>query len=369
MNTGETFANAIRRKTRLSRREITEASNESVHPDRRSGVCLNEGSLGDGRVTMVVTCPTGSAMAASLAYEGPTARKAVALALALGVQFLCVGCERAETLNAADSLDGAVCPFSIYWPPRDSHENPPASARPLLRGTVALNAKQMPSGGAEVRLVVTITRPSEETDRQFWNSQLAFADIAWMDEVRVWDADAKWLWPNLPYLLRLPGQERIERYGGTDPGKHVDNDFAAVLIRKSDAHGQTEALETKDAPLVSAEWRAEGMAKTDLQTIVHVAKSDPFLLHLGADNRPARGQVKVWLIYADFLGARPPRTWPKEREWAGGILAYFEIDWEVMPGHGCRGTVCQKTPEESTRFKWAEWASGAAQVRLSDAVK
>lgn len=308
-------------------------------------------------------------MAASSAHDRRNSRSLIALALALGVQFLGAGCDRTEALTAADTLDGAVCPFNVYWPPRDPQENPPASAKPLLRGSLALDAKQTPDGGAEVRLVVTITRPSEETDRQFWNSELAFADIAWMDEVRVWDADEKWLWPNLPYLLRLPGQERVERYGGTDPGKHVDNDFAAVLIREYDAHGQAEALETKDAPLVSAEWHAEGMSKTDLQTIVHIAKSDPFLLHLGGDNRLARGQVRVWLIYADFLGARPPRTWPKEREWAGGILAYFEIDWERLLGHGCRVVVRQKRPEEGTRFKWAEWAPGTAQARLSDMSK
>jgi hypothetical protein len=308
-------------------------------------------------------------MAVTSAHDRPSSDWVIALALALCVQFLCVGCDRGETLAAVDSLDGALCPFDIYWPPRDPQADLPVSARPLLRGSLALDAKQTSRGGAEVGLVLTVTRPSEETDRQFWNSQLAFADIAWMDEVRVWDADAKWLWPNLPYLLRLPGQERIERYGGTDPAKHVDNDFAAVLIRKYDARGKAEVLETKDAPLVSAEWHAEGMAKTDLQTIMHVAKSDPFLLHLGADSRPARGQLKVWLIYADFLGARPPRTWPKEREWAGGILAYFEIDWETSPGHGCRGIVRQKRPEQGTRFKWAEWASGTAQVRLSDVTK
>ena len=288
------------------------------------------------------------------------------MALALGVEFLCVGCDRTETLTAADSLDGAVCPFSIYWPPRDPQDNPPAWAKPLLRGSLALDSQQVARGGAEVRLVVTVTRPSDETDRQFWNSELAFADIAWMDEVRVWDEDTKWLWPNLPYLLRLPGQERIERYGGTDPGKHVDNDFAAVLIRKYDSRGEVEASETKDAPLVSAEWHAEGMAKADLQTIVHVAKSDPFLLHLGADDCPARGQVKVWLVYADFLGTEPPRTWPSEREWAGGILAYFEIDWETLPGHGCRGIVRHTRPKEGTKFNWAEWVADTAQVRLSD---
>jgi hypothetical protein len=289
------------------------------------------------------------------------------------VQVLIAGCHRAESLPAAEKLDRAQCPFDIYWPPRDPHDNSVAATKPLLRGTLDLDVKQAILGGAELRLILTIKRPSAEDDRQFWNTQLAFADIAWMNEVRVWDADGKWLWPNLPYLLRLFGEERIERYGGMDPGKHVDNDFAAVLIRKYDAGGTVETFETKGSPLVSAEWHPEGAGDTDGQTTVHVAKSDTFLLHLGAENQPARGQVKVWLIYADFLGARPPRTWPKDREWAGGVLAYFEIDWETSPGQDCRGVLRHKKPDEGTGFKWAKWVTRApgsteseASIRLTD---
>ena len=310
---------------------------------------------------------------AAIADERPSHLGSMLLVLAVAQQTLSVGCQRAETLAGAEKLEGAACAFDIYWPPRDPQDAAPASAQPLLRGSLALEAKPAARGGAELRLVVTMTRPSEEVDRQFWNSQLAFADIAWMKEVRVWDAEGEWLWPNLPYLLRLPGQERVERYGGLDPGKNVDNDFAAVLIRKYDASGKVESSETKDAPLVSAEWHAEQGADTDLQTIVHLAKSDAFVLHLGGADQPARGQLKVWLIYADFLGARPPRTWPKEREWAGGILAHFEIDWETSPGQDCRGIVNHKRPEAGTRFKWAEWvvrtpgsAESEAKFRLSD---
>ena len=303
-------------------------------------------------------------------------RTSIPLVLAPAVLALMIGCHRSKTLAAAESLDGAASDFAIYWPPTDPQENPVASVLPLLRGTLALDTKQTTGGPAELRLVITITRPSAEGDRQFWNSQLAFADIDWMGEVRVWDAESKWLWPNLPYLLRLPGQERSERYGGVDPGKHVDNDFAAVLIRKYDAAGEAELAETKETPLVSAEWHSEGVTDTDLHSIVHVAKSDEFLLHLGGDHQPSRGLVKVWLIYADFLGARPPRTWPKQREWAGGILAYFEIDWETSPGSGCRGILRHKKPEESTRFKWSDWVvrtpdsdESEARVRLSDIAK
>lgn len=315
----------------------------------------------------------GGARVAGLGKTREGRRRAIPLALVVVLSVLSVGCQRAETLTAAEDLDRAVCVFDIYWPPRDPQEPAPASTKPLLRGTLALDTTPAARGATELRLVVRITRPSEEADRQFWNSELAFADIAWMNQVRVWDEDRKWLWPNLPYLLRLPGQERIERYGGLDPGKHVDNDFAAVLIRKYDARGKTESPETQAAPLVSAEWHAEGVAATDRQTVVHVASSDAFLVHLGKEAGPDRGQLKVWLIYADFLGARPPRTWPQAREWAGGILAYFEIDWETSPGRGCRGIVRHKKPEESTGFQWAEWVrrppdsdEAEAHVRLSD---
>ena len=96
----------------------------------------------------------------------------------------------------------------------------------------------------------------------------------------LWDVDEKWLWPNLPYLLRVRGQNRIERYGGVDPGKDEDNDFAAVLIRAYDATGEVEKAATKLAPLVSAEWYPVGVEDVDRQTIVHAARSDDFILPL-----------------------------------------------------------------------------------------
>ncbi len=273
--------------------------------------------------------------------------------------LFCFGCAsesmKLDRLENSGPLNGAACNFDIYWPPRDPDENRATAGQPLLHGIVTLKEHTAANGQSEVQLLLTITRPSEEADRQFWNKQLAYADLSWMDEVRVWDADSKWLWPNLPFLLRRSGLERIERYGGVDPGKHVDNDFAAILIRKYDASGKIEATETKDSPLVSAEWQADGLTKTDLHTVVHVAKSDSFIVHLGGNNQPERGKIKLWLIYADFLGARPPRTWPQEREWAGGILAYIEIDWETIPGQPCHAIMRHKRPEESTGFQWIRW--------------
>lgn len=285
-----------------------------------------------------------------------------------------LGCRGQEHSAPKGDLDGAVCSFDIFWPPRDPLEKSNAAdIRPLLTGSLSVNIERAKGVNAEAHLTITIVRPSQETDRQYWNSQLAFADITWMNEVRVWDADNKWLWPNLPYLLRQPGKERIERYGGIDPGKQVDNDFAAVLIRKCDADGNLESPDTKTTPLVSAEWQPVPPVPTDLQTVVHTACSDEFVIHLGDVRDFDRGKIKIWLIYADFLGSWPPLSWPKEREWAGGILAYFEIDWETDLAQDCRGTLRTMRPREATGFDWAAWMAGtpdsptpAAQARLSD---
>jgi hypothetical protein len=114
-----------------------------------------------------------------------------------------------------------------------------------------------------------------------------------MRYVRVWDVDQRWLWPNLSYLLRLHGTERVERYGGVDPGKGVDKDLAAVLIREFGASGRNESEGTKGAPLVAAEWYPAGAAVTDKQTVVHAAQSDEFTLHLGGTPERSQGLAAV----------------------------------------------------------------------------
>ena len=109
--------------------------------------------------------------------------------------------------------------------------SPTSDRKPLLHGCVILRLEALPDRSLAARLRIILSRPSDETGRQFWNSRLAFPEYDWMRYVRVWDTSHQWLWPNLAYLLRLHGLERVERYGGVDPGKGVDNDFAAVLIR------------------------------------------------------------------------------------------------------------------------------------------
>lgn len=271
--------------------------------------------------------------------------------------------------QSSPPLDGSTHAFDIYWPPLSPESKTNSRRTPLLRGAISIHETQTEGQSSSLQIAVTITRPSDEDARGYWNSQLAFADVPWMDEVRVWDLDSRWQWPNLPFLLRRHGQERVERYGGIDPGKLVDNDFAAVLIRSFAADGKTEAPATRHHPLVSAEWRGNVAGTTDIHTLVHVARSDTFEVQVGSSEAHHSGLLKLWIIYADFLNSRPPAKWPREPEWAGGILTYCEIRWEKRPGEFCHGTVSFQTPSAATAFDWEKWSDdpGApARARLSD---
>ncbi|MCL2104445.1 MAG: hypothetical protein FWH21_05240 [Kiritimatiellaeota bacterium] len=251
--------------------------------------------------------------------------------------------------------------FDIHWPLRE----PSAAAskrRPLLQGDVTAQI----AGQNTLQIVVRITRPSSEEQRAFWNMTLAYPEHnGWMPAVRVWDKDQQWLWPNLPYLLRATGAQRIDRYGGWDPGHHVDNDFAAILIRACDASG-AESAATAERPLVSAEWYPDGLApdtETDIHTVVHAARSDAFTIPL----TEPRGALKIWLIYADFFGSPVPRSWPKEREFNGGILKFFSVTWSTQPQQGYALTIEESTPPGPTRFDWKRWHDRPTANDIPDA--
>lgn len=115
--------------------------------------------------------------------------------------LLFLGCDRAQPVSQADDLRPAACDFGVYWPPKDPEEAQAKSAQALLKGTLNVIAEESPHGAATLRLAVILTRPSEEADREYWNSALAYSNVAWMEEVRVWDAKHAWLWPNLPFSL------------------------------------------------------------------------------------------------------------------------------------------------------------------------
>ena len=293
----------------------------------------------------------------------------------LAVVWLATGCTPREPV-AIDTPAKEIekLEFGVYWPPQDPADPAGPAGDPLLEGALCvrpISTSDESVGQAE--LWVTVSRPNDEEHREAWNARLAYRHLDWMRQVRVWDDQQQWLWPNLPYLLRAHGTSRIERYGGVDPGKGVDNDFAAVLIREYDATGDTEATTTRTQPLVSAEWLPVDGESGDRESIVHHAESERFRLHLRPSDSSRRGRLGLWLIYADFMGAPVPQAWPKQREFAGGILAYFEIDWTLDPGGGCHLKIAQRTPPGSTGFDWAKWIdpadeskNGRAEPRLTN---
>ena len=249
-----------------------------------------------------------------------------------------------------------MLPFEIYWPLLELEAKPPVRTPPILKGSLETHVQISPGTNTVLAIRVLLTRPGAETNRLFWNKTLAFPQYDWMHYVRVWDKQQQWLWPNLPFLLRASGLERVERYGGWDPGKEVDNDFAAILIRKYDPTGQRESAVTRNRPLVSAEWHPVGSTNTDNRTIVHSAASDEFLIHLDQQD----GRIMLWLIFADFMGAPIPKSFPQEPEYNGGILAFFEVDWHNTPDNALQLKLAHRTPQTSTRFNWRGWAGRAS---------
>ncbi len=246
--------------------------------------------------------------------------------------------------------------FGVYWPPQDPEAPEGPAGKPFLLGQLQIRQGDSPGDGSSLTATVQLSRPSGEDDREVWNNRLAYREYGWMRKLRVWnDGEQKWLWPNLPYLLRIHGKARFERYGGVDPGSGEDNDFAAVLIRAYGVTGQVEQATTKDTPLVSAEWYPVGVEDVDRETLVHTARSDEFVLPLVTDDGDQQGRLGVWLIYADFMGAPAPKTWPKTLEWNGGILAYFEFDWKIDANGECQLHMEQRTPPSDTGFDWAAW--------------
>ncbi len=278
----------------------------------------------------------------------------IILAAALFVT-VSLGCNHPPAARPAAQSPEKVLDFAVYWPPRDPGNPERPTGEPLLDAKLCFRGGGRPGDPGPATIWIELTRPSDDEHREIWNSRLAYREFDWMNRVRVWDADKKWQWPNVPYLLRAHGRQRVERYGGVDPGKGNDNDFAAVLIRAYDAAGTTELPATQNAPLVSAEWHAIGVGAADRHTIVHSARSDRFTLPIGSGVRTS-GRLGVWLIYADFMGAPFPATWPRNREWAGGILAYFDVDWEIDAGGEYQVKMQQKTPPHETGFDWEAWS-------------
>jgi len=270
------------------------------------------------------------------------------------------GCDRGFS-EVRDEVSNNNAKFGVFWPPRDSGRSLSASGEPLLQGELSILETEADPPNA-FRMHVTLRRPQGEDDRIRWNETLAFPEYSWMAEVRVWDRNRDWLWPNLPYLLRAHGEERVERYGSVDPGKGIDNDFAAVLIRPLQhkslgTEGQKPAKSAR--PLVSAEWYPVDAECLDKKSVVHVARSDSFSVRSSRSRaQPESGKLGVWLIYADFLGASVPRGWPTGGEHDGGILAYFEVSWQRSSEGEVEFDIEHLVPSTGTGFDWVTWSTG-----------
>ena len=126
--------------------------------------------------------------------------------------------------------DRYILPFRLDWPPLEPTDVRRQKTSPLLSGQLIVSAGKL-NKQPQLNLRIEISRPNDETDRQRWNRDLKFPEYDWMSRVRTWDRDQKWLRPNLPFLLRANGIQRHQRYSGFDPGKGVDNDFAAIVVK------------------------------------------------------------------------------------------------------------------------------------------
>ena len=64
----------------------------------------------------------------------------------------------------------------------------------------------------------------------------------------------------------------------------------------------------------------------------------------------------IWLIYADFIDFAPPRSWPEEPEYDGGILVYFQLTLDSGDDGDKRiARVVQQVPPKATGVDWEQW--------------
>jgi hypothetical protein len=234
--------------------------------------------------------------------------------------------------------------FEITWPVTDPGVTNKAT-HPLLLGE--LHAEQT---GDVLTVNITLTRPDDEAHRASWNRTLFYREYDWMSALRVWDLRKQWLYPNLAFLFTIHGDERVGRYGGWDKGHKNDNDFGGLFLRKYEADGN-EASATKTNSLVTARWHPVTDRSYDKFSVLHQARSEAMTLRLNS----SEGRADLWLVYGDFMKSPAPPSWPKEEEFCGGILAFFQIAWKKNQHSKFTITLSQKRPEKSTGFDWEDW--------------
>ena len=229
--------------------------------------------------------------------------------------------------------------FKITWPVTDP-EATNKITHPLLLGE--LRAAQT---GDVLTVNITLTRPDDEAHRASWNRTLFYREYDWMSALRVWDVRKQWLYPNLAFLFTIHGDERVGRYGGWDKGHKNDNDFGGLFLRKYEADGN-EASTTKKHPLVTARWHPVTDRSYDKFSVLHQARSEEMTLRLNS----SEGRADLWLVYGDFMKSPAPPSWPKDEEFCGGILAFFQIAWKKNQHSEFAITLTQKRPPKSLSF-------------------
>lgn len=137
-----------------------------------------------------------------------------------------------------------------------------------------------------------------------------------------------------------------------------------MLIQQYDLAGRVELPHSKQTPQVSASGHPHEAESIDERSIMHQAATDHFSVPLGKQR--SGGKIQLWLVYPDVLGSRVRARPPKAPEWAGGILAYCEIEWQDADNDNLLGSIPQKRPTASTGFDWGTWSTtGRAKSRLA----
>ena len=58
---------------------------------------------------------------------------------------------------------------------------------------------------------------------------------------------------------------------------------------------------------------------------------------------------------------RVPDSWPQEPELDGGTLAFFHVDWRLLPGKPVELRITKQTPE-ATGFDWRGWVGRSEEA-------
>lgn len=288
----------------------------------------------------------------------------MAAGLAIAVMLVLLGTGGDDKMPAKTvsrpEREATSLPFAIYWPLQDPLAESAPRGRPLLNGRLNVWLEDPDTDDARVVIGLTLTRPSDEESRAFWNKRLLYSEFGWMSRVRVWDEEKKWLYPNLSYLFKLHGADRVERYGGWDPGKQVDNDYGAVLVRRAEEDAKT---------LVSARWYPVDVADAGRRTVSHVTRSDCFTVHPAGggpgDETPQTQRIKVWFIYGDFMKHPVPKAWPDKKEDVGGALAFFYVDLTRRADGFAEPDITLARPEH-TGFDWRGWVGRNTELKRPD---